>query len=215
MYKFFLLVTCTTVVPGWAGFNREQSINQHENKALGVCSSLFPDQYYKDCFELGGKCYCQFEAAPYEDAGTWEGKQRLCSQENMTILAIETPEEDKLIYDYFQKHHDLKYSEDYYLTAGKYSETYQRWEWISEWRDGNSYENETTTLPPPAPGQPITYTNWYPGQPSNVEDGNRCLGLMFFYGIPYEGGYWDDIDCDYISIHGNYQFNLFICESVD
>jgi hypothetical protein len=23
----------------------------------------------------------------------------------MTILAIETPEEDKLIYDYFQKHH--------------------------------------------------------------------------------------------------------------
>ncbi len=34
--------------------------------ALGVCSSLFPDQYYKDCFELGGKCYCQFEAAPYE-----------------------------------------------------------------------------------------------------------------------------------------------------
>ncbi len=111
----------------------------------------------------------------------------------------------------------MKYIEDYYLTAGKYSETYQRWEWISEWRDGIPDVNQTTTttLPPPAPGQPITYTNWYPGQPSNVEDGNRCLGLMFFYGIPYEGGYWDDIDCDYESYYTGGFYSLFICESID
>ncbi|EFX65558.1 hypothetical protein DAPPUDRAFT_264543 [Daphnia pulex] len=113
----------------------------------------------------------------------------------MTILAIETPEEDKLIYDHFQKYH---VNTTIRLLANTLK-TNQRWEWISEWRDGISYENETSTIAPPAPGQPMTYTNWYPGQPSNVEDGNRCLGLMFNYGIPFEGGYWDDIDCDYMS----------------
>ncbi|EFX82924.1 hypothetical protein DAPPUDRAFT_223483 [Daphnia pulex] len=224
MYKFFLLVTCTTVVPGWARYNPEQSITQHENKALGVCSSLFPDQYYKDCFELGGKCYCQLRATPYDpsifymetifnhDRTPAAGREnRLCSQENMTILAIETPEEDKLIYDHFQKYH---VNTTIRLLANTLK-TNQRWEWISEWRDGISYENETSTIAPPAPGQPMTYTNWYPGQPSNVEDGNRCLGLMFNYGIPFEGGYWDDIDCDYMSgdVQGRFYYT-FICESV-
>jgi hypothetical protein len=108
---------------------------------------------------------------------------------------------------------DLLYNEPLHLTAGKYSEINQRWEWISEWRDGIPDQTTTTTLAPPTPGKPMTYTNWYPGQPSNVEDGNRCLGLLFNYGIPYEGGYWDDFDCNY------YDFDLdgsmFICESID
>jgi hypothetical protein len=107
---------------------------------------------------------------------------------------------------------DLLYSDIYYLTAGKYSETNQRWEWISEFHDS---DNQATTIAPPAPGQPITYTNWYPGQPSNVEDGNHCLGLMFFYGIPFEGGYWDDIDCDYKAGIDFTPFNMFMCESID
>ena len=31
--------------------------------------------------------------------------ERTCQEEDMTLLYIETAEEDNLIYDYFQKHH--------------------------------------------------------------------------------------------------------------
>ena len=108
----------------------------------------------------------------------------------------------------------MYYRDYYYLTAGKYSETNQRWEWNPNWRDPVESNGTTTTISPPTPGTPMTYTNWYPGQPSNVEDGNHCLGLMFYYGIPYEGGYWDDIDCNYFACcYGPY--NYFICKSID
>lgn len=98
----------------------------------------------------------------------------------------------------------------YYYTAGKYSETNQRWEWNPNWRDPVESNGTTTTISPPTPVTPMTYTNWYPGQPSNVEDGNHCLGLMFYYGIPYEGGHWDDIDCN----EGTPKKNI-ICESIE
>ena len=109
----------------------------------------------------------------------------------------------------------MYYRDYYYLTAGKYSETNQRWEWNPNWRDPVESNGTTTTISPPTPGTPMTYTNWYPGQQSNVEDGNHCLGLMFYYGIPYEGGYWDDIDCNYHACSYNCPYNHIICKSID
>ncbi|XP_046638420.1 collectin-12-like [Daphnia pulicaria] len=170
---------------------------------LGVCGKYFP--YYTDysCWELGGNCYCG------GGKGDWEYAYERCLEQNMTLLTIETQQEDKMIDDFFQLNHEDNYSVEPYWTSGKYSELGSQWEWNPDWFPvDDNYGNETTTVAPatPPPGTPMGYTNWYPGRPNNNKDGHQhCLGLVFFYGVTYENGHWDEFSCD--------SFYHFICEA--
>ncbi|XP_046638389.1 collectin-12-like isoform X3 [Daphnia pulicaria] len=169
----------------------------------GVCGKYFPYISRMTCWEWGGKCYCG------GDRENWEGAYESCLEQNMTLLTIETPEEDKMIDDFFQLNHEYSYSEDAYWTSGKYSDLGSQWEWNPDWFPvDDNYGNDTTTAAPatPPPGTPMGYTNWYPGRPNNNKDGHQhCLGLVFFYGVTYENGHWDEFSCD--------SFYHFICEA--
>ena len=71
-----------------------------------------------------------------------------------------------------------------YWTSGEYSNN--RWEWAST-----------------EPFQPMTYTNWYTGEPSNSQIGSFAY-INFNFG---NKGFWfDEVGSAYF---------LFICESID
>ena len=79
----------------------------------------------------------------------------------------------------------LELSNDYYWTAGRFSqEGNNRWEWASV-----------------EPFQPIGYSNWFPGEPSN-----SVPGSFAYMNYIFDNGVWfDEVS---VSI-------LFVCESVD
>jgi Lectin C-type domain len=44
-----------------------------------------------------------------------------------------------------------------------------------------------------ASGQPVTYTNWAPGEPNNLVDGNEDWGMIYpFNGATWQAGQWND-----------------------
>lgn len=50
--------------------------------------------------------------------------------------------------------------------------------------------------------EPMTFTDWHPGQPDNLKQNQHCVNIQFWQG---NGGYhWDDEDC-------NEKF-YFLCE---
>jgi hypothetical protein len=101
----------------------------------GVCGKYFSYDDYMTCWELGGKCYCTdtckrsnsnnaycpyfvritkpviFHSSPsnysllFIQFWDWENAYEICLGQNMTLLNIETQEEDKRIDDYFQLNH--------------------------------------------------------------------------------------------------------------
>lgn len=76
-------------------------------------------------------------------------------------------------------------SVDYYWTSGKFSNN--GWEWASA-----------------EPFQPMTYTNWYTGEPSHSQTGSFAY-INFNFD---DTGFWfDEI--------GSSSYILFICESID
>nr|CAH0102119.1 unnamed protein product [Daphnia galeata] len=215
MKRSFSFLVAITVVVCWAHSATAQysttdiwQTTTTRPPPSGVCGKYFPYDYYMSCWELGGKCYCTDTCKRSNSNNAycpylfwdWENAYEICLGQNMTLLNIETQEEDKRIDDYFQLNHEFGYSIEPYLTSGRYSVERNQWEWNPDWRPIDvDYGNDTTTVPPstPAPGTPIGYSNWYPGRSgSNNKDGH-CLGLVFNYGVTYVGGYWDDFLCDY------------------
>ncbi|EFX83115.1 hypothetical protein DAPPUDRAFT_316109 [Daphnia pulex] len=104
------------------------------------------------------------------------------------MLKVETEEEEKLIYNHWQVHPELK-SEKYW-TSGKFPQK------------GYNRTYEWATI---EPFQRFTYTNWQSGKPGHSDFG-YCV--YFFMDFDFESGYyWVDYLCNSFYLE-------YICESV-
>uniref|UniRef100_A0A0P5YYI5 C-type lectin ctl-mannose binding n=1 Tax=Daphnia magna TaxID=35525 RepID=A0A0P5YYI5_9CRUS len=159
------------------------------------CPSYLQDDTTIPCWSLGSKCYCFSNNDVKDKVYNWTQADEICKAANMTLLSIETEQEDMLIYSQSETHPELADYPYSYWTSGSYSQIgYKRWEWAT---------NE--------PFQPFEYTNWIPGQPSdnnppNNQPGN-CVFLSFY--TDYASGYWFPYSCSYAT------YKRFICESLD
>ncbi|KAI9556535.1 hypothetical protein GHT06_016325 [Daphnia sinensis] len=107
---------------------------------------------------------------------------------NMTLLSLETEEEERLIYSHWQVTQELE--DQRYWTSGKFPQKgYNRtYEWASI-----------------EPFQPFTYVNWQSGKPSHNDFG-YCVYLWMDFDFE-SGYYWVDYLCGSL-------FLDHICESV-
>ncbi|XP_057373762.1 C-type lectin domain family 6 member A-like [Daphnia carinata] len=153
-----------------------------DSKSSEDCPPYFQGNTSVPCWFLGNKCYC-FSSFRLP---TWMRSDEFCRGGNMTLLSLETEEEDKMINSHVQSNPELNFSE--FWTSGRYSqEGNNRWEWASV-----------------QPFQPFNYTNWHPvyNQPDDNEPGSCAL----LYFLDYSG-YWADNVCIYST--------RLICESVE
>ncbi|KAK4015986.1 hypothetical protein OUZ56_030950 [Daphnia magna] len=155
-----------------------------EAKAKVNCPSFLQDDPLVPCWTLGpnAKCYC-FSRTKRLD---WRRANEFCRGGGTTLLSLETYEEDMLISQHIKGTSSPELLNDYYWTSGRYSqEGNKRWEWAAT-----------------EPFQPMTYTNWYPGSPSN-----NAPGSYAYVNYLFDNGIWFDMT--------NTTSILFICESID
>lgn len=147
------------------------------------CSSYFERDAGMTCWTLEGKCYCFLRN---NTAGlSWVNADAFCKSGNMTLVSLETEEEDELIYNHVKTIPEMSNAK--YWSSGKYSVDQDHfWEWAST-----------------EPFQPFTYTNWSPGEPDENRFGH-CVYLDFKN--DFSSGYWEDLLCTYP--------RRFICESI-
>ncbi|XP_046440404.1 CUB and sushi domain-containing protein 1-like [Daphnia pulex] len=132
------------------------------------CPPYFQGDTTIPCWNLNGKCYCFSNR--YQDF-TWAQADGICRGGNMTLISLETKEEDEIIYNHFRATPDLNINYPYW-TSGSYN---NGWKWA-------------------ATGQSFTYTNWQTGQP----DGNPPAGYCAYvnFGVSnFNSGYWLDYTC--------------------
>nr|CAH0113451.1 unnamed protein product [Daphnia galeata] len=113
----------------------------------GDCPSYLQGDTKAPCWTLGGKCYCFYTNAVGKN---WLDANSYCEEEDMTLLSLETEDEDRLIYDHIKATTELNSFS--YWTSGRYSlEGNKYWEWATG----------------AEPFQQFTYVNWSPGQPDS------------------------------------------------
>ncbi|EFX83128.1 hypothetical protein DAPPUDRAFT_240475 [Daphnia pulex] len=125
------------------------------------------------CHTIGTQCYCFYNGSSQLD---WTSADQICRDGSMTLLTIETLEEDQSIFDYVISSSKLV-PNGLYWTAGKYSQDNDEWEWAS---------NE--------PFEPFSYENWGVGEPSNATD-EYCAYANFSPPQNFSAGYWYDDRC--------------------
>lgn len=146
------------------------------------CPFFEDNPYGVLCFYWGGQCYCYAKTS----STNWDGAKEFCRAGNMTLLNVETEEEDYTIFTNGKYNPGLYYAE--YWTAGRYSQDgNNEWEWAST-----------------QPFIPMNYTHWYAEEPGSSEPGS-CTSFHFYYGDFYQWG-WSDYPCS--------NYAGAICESV-
>ncbi|KAJ8314423.1 hypothetical protein KUTeg_006573 [Tegillarca granosa] len=114
---------------------------------------------------LGSSCY-KFLGGNL----TWAEASLHCREIGGHLAIITSAEENKYLKDFAVRHH-VSYPLYRYWLDGKDDESENHWYW--DWT-----------------GEPIKYTPWQPGEPSNSGQVEHCLGL-------YGNGNWNDFKCDF------------------
>ncbi|KZS05905.1 Uncharacterized protein APZ42_030905 [Daphnia magna] len=153
------------------------------NETKEYCPEFLQGNMSMPCWNLGSKCYC-FSIVYFRP--DWSRADAFCRGGNMTLLSVDSEEEDQLIFKHIRQDHP-ELDDGSYWTSGRFSGSILngQWEWAST-----------------EPFQPFNYTNWYVGEPGFNKPG-YCV--YFYFGYYYEYGYWWDYPCDHS--YG------FICES--
>lgn len=155
-----------------------------ESETKENCAPYFQGNTKVPCWALENKCYC----FTTDKMHSWAEADTFCRTGNMTLLSLETEEEERLIYSHWQVTQEL--ADQRYWTSGKFPQKgYNRtYEWAST-----------------EPFQPFTYVNWQSGKPSHNDFG-YCV--YFWMDFDFESGYyWVDYSCSALYID-------HICESV-
>ncbi|KAI9556556.1 hypothetical protein GHT06_016346 [Daphnia sinensis] len=160
----------------------EQEVQTTTTPSTSDCSSSFESGSEMTCWTLKEKCYCFLR----NTAGlSWVNADAFCKSRNMTLVSLETKQEDELIYNHVKTIPEM--SNARYWTSGKYSVDENRfWEWAST-----------------EPFQPFTYTNWGPEEPDEHGFGH-CVYLDFK--DDFIIGHWKGLLCT--------NPRRFICESI-
>nr|CAH0113697.1 unnamed protein product [Daphnia galeata] len=132
------------------------------------CPPYFQGDTTIPCWNLSGRCYCFSNR--YQDF-TWAQANGICRGGNMTMISLETKEEDQIIYNHFRSTPELNVNYPYW-TSGSYN---NGWKWA-------------------ATGQSFTYTNWQTGQPDGNPPAGYCTYINFG-ATNFNSGYWLDYTC--------------------
>ncbi|XP_046439696.1 uncharacterized protein LOC124190864 [Daphnia pulex] len=135
------------------------------------CPEFLQDDTSVPCYTIGTQCYCFYKGS---EQLTWTSANQFCRDGSMTLLTIETLEEDQSIYDHVKSISELQNT--LYWTAGKYSQDIDGWEWAS---------NE--------PFDSFSYTHWGVGEPNGATD-EYCV-YADFNQKNFSAGYWYDDRC--------------------
>ncbi|XP_046458837.1 uncharacterized protein LOC124205435 isoform X2 [Daphnia pulex] len=155
-FKVFLLATAVAVCQ--AGIVSANSLGKVETKA--ACPGFLQGNTAVPCWTLNGKCYCFSKTKRVN----WLDADKFCRVGGMTLLSLESKEEDQMINNHIKSTSEL--SDDYYWISGKFSNN--RWEWANN--------------------EPLTYTHWYTGEPSYNQ-----AGISFVYiNYLFPNGIWFD-----------------------
>ena len=117
-------------------------------------------------------------------ASSWEAARKYCESLGGHLATIANAEENAFLYDYMR---NSGYSNAYWGLTDREKEGV--WEWCT--------------------GEPVTYTNWAPNEPSNTN-------MIEHYGMFWSGtepGYWNDGEFGYDVYNGeDHSCYAFICE---
>lgn len=113
-------------------------------------SSAVPESQFKDV-SLNGHVYQVYEI---EEVTTWDQAKRFCEKQGGHLATITSQEENDFLYHYIS---ECGIKTAYFGLTD--AEQEGKWQWVT--------------------GEKADYTNWYPGEPNNEDDGENEAAFYF------------------------------------
>ncbi|XP_028138012.1 perlucin-like [Diabrotica virgifera virgifera] len=142
--------------------NSAGSVNYAINKDTGVAQAIVPAVK----LEQKGNTLYYFA---YTMEGSWFQAMEFCKGLNMDLVSIETEEENNFLFD--QMTEFFGDTDEYRFWTSGTTLAYNKLVWMGT-------------------GRPIVYGNWYPGEPNNSGNDEKCIEIAY----SKKGLQWNDVN---------------------